>query len=82
MIDNLHYAKLPPHSNRKLNLAYPEIGIFGQNVAHLGREIELSGLENDEELSIPTMTAVPPNSSLQKLNNLMLYVITVNNPAT
>ena len=65
MIDSLLYAKLPPHLKRSLNLAYLENGTYDQIVAHLERELELSGLENDGELTIPTMTAVPPNDSPQ-----------------
>ena len=65
MIDSLLYAKLPPHLERSLNLAYLENGTYDQIVAHLEREIELSGLQNDGELTIPTMTAVPPNDSQQ-----------------
>ena len=66
MIDSLLYAKLPPHLKRSLNLAYIENGTYDQIVAHLERELELSGLENDGELTIPTMTAVPPNDNQQK----------------
>ena len=65
MIDSLLYAKLPPHLKRSLNLAYLENGTYDQIVAHFERELELSGLENDGELTIPTMTAVPPNDSQQ-----------------
>ena len=65
MIDSLLYAKLPLHLKRSLNLAYLENGTYDQIVAHLERELELSGLENDGELTIPTMTAVPPNDSQQ-----------------
>ena len=65
MIDNLLYAKLPPHLKRSLNLAYLENGTYNRIVAHLERELELSGLENDGELTIPTMTAVPPNDNQQ-----------------
>ena len=65
MIDSLLYAKLPPHLKRSLNVAYLENGTYDQIVAHLERELELSGLENDGELTIPTMTAVPPNDNQQ-----------------
>ena len=65
MIDSLLYAKLPPHLKRSLNLAYLENGTYDQIVAHLEKELELSGLENDGELTIPTMTAVPPNDNQQ-----------------
>ena len=63
MIDSLLYAKLPPHLKRSVNLAYLENGTYDQIVAHLEKEIELSGLENDGELTIPTMSAVPPNDN-------------------
>ena len=65
MIDSLLYAKLPPHLKRSLDLAYLENGIYEQMVAHLEKELELSGLEYDGELKIPTMTAVPPNDNQQ-----------------
>ena len=65
MIDSLLYAKLPPLLKRSLNLAYLENGTYDQIVARLERELELSGLENDGELTIPTMTAVPPNDNQQ-----------------
>ena len=65
MIDILLYAKLPPHLKRSLNLAYLENGTYDQIVAHLGRELELSALQNDGELTLPTMTAVPPNDNQQ-----------------
>ena len=66
MIDSMLYAKLPPHLKRSVNLAYLENGTYDQIVAQLERELELSGLENDGELTIPTMTAVPPNDKQQK----------------
>ena len=64
-IDSLLYAKLPPHLKRSLNLAYLENGRYDQIAAHLERELEFSGLENDGELTKPTMTAVPPNNNQQ-----------------
>ena len=65
MIDSLLYAKLPPLLKRSLNLAYRENGTYDQMVAHLERELELSGLENGGELTIPTMIAIPPNENQQ-----------------
>ena len=65
MIDRLLYAKLPPHLKRSLNLAYLENGTYDQIVAHLEKELELSGLESDGEITIPTMTAVPSNDNQQ-----------------
>ena len=65
MIDSLLYAKLPPHLKRSLNLAYLEKSTYNQIVAHLEKELELRGLENDGELTIPTMTGVPQNDNQQ-----------------
>ena len=65
MIDRLLYPKLPPHLKRSLNLAYFENGNYDQMVAHFERELELSGLENDGKMTIPTMTAVSPNDNQQ-----------------
>ena len=73
MIDNLLYAKLPPHLKRSLNLACLGNGTYDQIVAHLERERELSGLENYGELAIPTIPALPPNDNQRKTlsQNLM-----------
>ena len=65
MIESLLYAKMLPPLKPSLNLAYLEIGLYDQIVAHLERELEHSGLENNGELTIPTMTAVPPNDQQQ-----------------
>ena len=59
MIESLLYSKLPPHLKRSLNLAYLENGKYDQIVALLERELVLSGLENDGELTISRMTAAP-----------------------
>ena len=66
MVDSLIYAKLPPHLKGSLNSAYLENGTCDQIVAHLEIELELSGLENDGELTTPTMTSVPPKDNQQK----------------
>ena len=65
MVDSLPYAKLPPHLKRSLNLAHLENGTYDRIVAYLERKLELSGIENDGKLTLPTMTAVPPNDSQQ-----------------
>ena len=73
MIDSLLYAKLPPHLKQTLKLAYLENGTYDQIVAHLEGKLELSGLENVGELTIPTMTAVHPNDNQQ--NNEQTKVV-------
>ena len=65
MIESLLYAKLLLHLKQSLNLAYLENGRYNQIVAHLEKAKELSCLENDGELIITTMTAVPSNDNQQ-----------------
>ena len=72
MIDSLLYAKLPHHLKRSLNLAYPENGIYDQRVAYLEKELELCGLKNEGELTIPTMTTVPPNDNQQNTEQVKI----------
>ena len=50
MIENLLYAKMPPHLKKSINQAYLENGTYDQIVKHLEREMELNGLEADEPL--------------------------------
>ena len=50
---------------RSLNLAYLENDTYDQIVAHLERELDLSGFENDAELTMPKMTARAPNDNQQ-----------------
>ena len=57
MTDSLLYAELPQHLKRSINLAYLENGIYEQINTHLKGELDLSGLEADEELPFPTMTS-------------------------
>ena len=79
VIDSLLYAKLPPHLKKSLNLAYLE---NDQIVAHLERELEFSGLENDGELTIPAMTAVPQMITNTTRSKHKLYAIIVKSQAT
>ena len=80
MIDSLLYAKLPPLLKRSLNLAYLENGTYDQIFAHLERELKLSGLENDGELTIPTLTAVPPNDNQQNTEKAKIVCHYCNKP--
>ena len=82
MIDSLLYANLPPHLKRSLKLAYLENGTYDQIVAHLETELELSGLEKDGELTIPTMTAVPPNDNQQNTEQTKVVCHYCKNQAT
>ena len=55
MTESLLFANLTSQLKRSINLASLENGPCEQIVAHLERELELSGLETDGELSIPRL---------------------------
>ena len=67
MIDSFLCAKIPPHLDRSINLAYLENVTCDQIVAHLEKEVELSGIEFDGELPIPTMTITAAKDNENKL---------------
>ena len=54
---------MPPHLKGSLDLPYLKNGTYDRIVAHLEKELEFSGLDNNRDLSIPTMTAVSPDES-------------------
>ena len=56
LIDIFLYARIPTHLKRSIKLAYIEKCTYEQIVAHLGRELEISGIENQKEIPIPTRT--------------------------
>ena len=65
MIDSSIFTTIPLHLKRSLILAYFEIGTNDQIVKHLEKQLELTGLENDGELTKPTLTAIFPNDNQQ-----------------
>ena len=68
MIENLLYAKMPPHLKKSINQAYLENGTYDQIVKHLEREMELNGLEADETLVKTQMTVTKKEQSTEKSN--------------
>ena len=68
MIENLLYAKMPPHLKKSINQAYLENGTYDQIVKHLEREMELNGLETDEPLVKTQMTATKKEQNTEKTN--------------
>ena len=68
MIENLLYAKMPPHLKKSINQAYLENGTYDQIVKHLEREMELNGLEADEPLVKTQMTATKKEQNAEKTN--------------
>ena len=59
MIDSLLYAKLPPKLKRSVNLARLENATYEEIVTHLERELELNGLEEGDDIPVPTMSTAP-----------------------
>ena len=59
MIDSLLYAKLPPKLKRSVNMARLENATYEEIVTHLERELELNGLEEGDDIPVPTMSAAP-----------------------
>ena len=68
MIENLLYAKMPPHLKKSINQAYLENGNNDQIVKHLEREMELNGLEADEPLVKTQMTVTKREQNTEKPN--------------
>ena len=59
MIDSLLYAKLPPKLKRSVNMARLENATYEELVAHLEREFELNGLEEGDDIPVPTTVPLP-----------------------
>ena len=68
MIENLLYAKMPPHLKKSINQAHLENGTYNQIVKHLEREMELNGLESDESMVKTQMTATKNEQKPEKTN--------------
>ena len=62
MIDNLLYAKLPPKLKRSVNMARLENATYEEIVTLSERELELNGLEERYDISVPTMSTAPTAS--------------------
>ena len=56
MIDRLLYAKLSPKMKRSVNMARLENATYEEIVTHLERELELNGLEEGDDIHVPTAT--------------------------
>ena len=65
MIDSLLYAKLPPKLKRYVNMARLEDATYEEIVTHLERELELNGLEEGDDIHVPTMSTAPQQHDRQ-----------------
>ena len=59
MIDSLLYAKMPPKLKRSVSMARLENATYEEIVTHLERELELNGLEEGDDIPVPTMSTAP-----------------------
>ena len=55
IIEQVIYAKMPPHLKKSINQAHLEDGTYEQIVSHLERELELNGLEAPDEMQLNTV---------------------------
>ena len=67
-IDSLLNSNLLPHLKRSFNLTCLEKSTYDQIVAHLEKELELCGFQNDAEMSITTMSTVSPIDNQQDID--------------
>ena len=56
IIEQVVYAKLPPHLNKSINRAHLQNGTYEQTVTHIERELELSSLESPEKTQMISVT--------------------------
>ena len=66
IIEQIVYAKMPPHLKKSINQAHLENGTYEQIVSHLERELELNGLEATDEMPINTVTQQAPQQISNK----------------
>ena len=62
IIEQLIYAKMPPHLKESINQAHLEIGTYEEFVTHLKMELQLNGLEASDELQINTVSQKPTHT--------------------
>ena len=68
IIEQFIYAKMPPDLKKSINQAHLENGTYEQIVTHLGRELELNGLEAPDELQINTVSQQFTNANADRSN--------------
>ena len=63
IIEQFIYSKVPPHLMKSINQAHLEDCTYEQVVSHLERELELNGLEAQDEMPINTVTQQAPQQN-------------------
>ena len=66
IVEQFIYVKLPPHLKKSINQTNLEHGTYEQIVPHLGRELELNGLEAPDDMPINTVTQQAPEQNSEK----------------
>ena len=66
IIEQLIYAKLPPHLKKSINQVHLENSTYEQIVTHLEKELELNGLEAHDELQINTVSHSTTNANADR----------------
>ena len=66
IIEQIKYAKMPPHLKKSINQAHLENGTYEQIVTHLEKEIEINGLEAPDQLQINTVSHNTVNANADR----------------
>ena len=61
IIEQIRYAKMPPHLKKSIPQAHLEKGMYERSVTHLERNLELNVLEAPDELQINNVCQQPTN---------------------
>ena len=69
IIEQIIYAKMPPHPKKSINQAHLEKGTYTQIVSHLEKDLEMSSLEAPDELQIKTITQQATQQNQEKNNS-------------
>ena len=74
MINNLLYAKLPPHLKRSINISFIENRTYEEIIQHVEGELEYNGLEGDNVTAIIINTT---QNTYTRLQNQPFYTSNV-----
>ena len=66
IIEQLIYAKMPPHLKKSINQTHLENGTYEQIVTHFEKELELNGLKAPDELQIKTVSQHATNTNADR----------------
>ena len=70
IIEQIIYAKMPPHLKKSFNEAHLKNGTYEQIVSYLEKELELNGFEAPDELQVNTLTQKATQQTPKNPNQL------------